>query len=54
MTNLRHYHVELLYVIIDMQLQELNNRFTESNTELLLCMSYLSPLILLLLSTSKN
>ena len=26
-----------------MQLQELNNRFTDSNTELLLCVSYLSP-----------
>ena len=42
-TNLHHYRVELFYVIIDMQLQELNNRFTDSNTELLLCVSYLSP-----------
>ena len=43
MKNLRYYRVELFYAIIDMQLQELNNRFTESNTELLLCMSCLSP-----------
>ena len=35
-TNL-HYQVELFYVVIDMQLQELNSRFTEVNTELLLC-----------------
>ncbi|KAL4615757.1 hypothetical protein ACB092_07G150100 [Castanea dentata] len=26
-TNLHHYHVELFYIVIDMQLQELNNRF---------------------------
>ena len=37
MTNLHYYCVELFYAIIDMQLQELNNRFTKSNTELLLC-----------------
>jgi hypothetical protein len=43
MTNLHYYRVELFYAIIDMQLQELNNRFTESNIELLLCVSYLSP-----------
>ena len=43
MKNLLYYRVELFYAIIDMQLQELNNRFTESNTELLLCMSCLSP-----------
>jgi hypothetical protein len=43
MTNLHYYCVELFYAIIDMQLQELNNRFTESNTELLLCVSCLSP-----------
>ena len=43
MTNLHYYRVELFYAIIDMQLQELNNRFTESNTELLLCVSCLSP-----------
>ena len=36
-TNLHHYHIELFYTIIDMQLQELNNRFSEANTNLLLC-----------------
>ena len=42
-TNLHHYRVELLYTVIDMQLQELNNYFTELNTELLLCLTCLSP-----------
>ena len=32
-TNLHHYRVELFCTIIDMQLQELNNRFSEANTE---------------------
>ena len=43
MTNLHYYRVELFYAIIDMQLKKLNNRFTESNIELLLCVSCLSP-----------
>ena len=42
-TNLHHYRVELFCTILDMQLQELNNRFNKTNTELLLCLSYLSP-----------
>ena len=42
-TNLHYYRVELFYAIIDMQLKKLNNRFTESNIELLLCVSCLSP-----------
>ena len=33
-TNLHHYRVELFYTVIDMQLQELNNRFSEANTEI--------------------
>ncbi|XP_028551808.1 zinc finger MYM-type protein 1-like [Dendrobium catenatum] len=41
-TNLHHYRVEFFYTIIDMQLQELNNRFSEASTELLLCMSCLN------------
>ena len=41
-TNMHHYRVELLYTVIDMQLQELNNRFTEASTELLLCVACLS------------
>ena len=43
MTNLYHYRIKLFYVIIDMQLQELNNNFIESNTKLFLCVSCLSP-----------
>ena len=42
-TNLHHYRVELFYTVIDMQLQELNNRFSEANTDLLLCMACLNP-----------
>jgi hypothetical protein len=45
-TNIHYYHVELFYTVIYMQLmqlQELNNRFLEENTELLLCMACLNP-----------
>ena len=42
-TNLHHYRVELFYTAIDMQLQELNNHFSEVNTDLLLCMACLNP-----------
>ncbi|XP_020685559.1 uncharacterized protein LOC110101808 [Dendrobium catenatum] len=42
-TNLYHYHVDSFYTVVDMQLQELNNRFSESSAELLLCMPYLNP-----------
>ena len=42
-TNLHHYRVELFYIVIDLQLHELNNRFSEANTDLLLCMAYLNP-----------
>ncbi|XP_077252690.1 uncharacterized protein LOC143892109 [Tasmannia lanceolata] len=31
-TNLHHYCADLYYSVIDMQLQELNNRFDETNT----------------------
>ena len=41
-TNLHHYCVELFYTVIDMQLQELNNHFSEANTDLLLCMACLN------------
>ena len=43
MTNLHRFRVELFYLAIDMQLQELNDRFTEANTELLLCVACLYP-----------
>ncbi|KAF8411895.1 hypothetical protein HHK36_004453 [Tetracentron sinense] len=42
-TNLHHYLAELFYTIIDMQIQELNNYFTEVTTELLLCVACLNP-----------
>ncbi|XP_008227730.1 PREDICTED: zinc finger MYM-type protein 1-like [Prunus mume] len=42
-TNRHYYHVDLFLTIIDKQLVELNNCFTEVNTELLLCMACLSP-----------
>ena len=34
---------EIFYTVTDMQLQELNNRFSEANTDLLLCMACLNP-----------
>ncbi|EOA25185.1 hypothetical protein CARUB_v10018496mg [Capsella rubella] len=43
-TNLHHYKVNCFYTIIDLQLQEFNDRFTEVNTDLLICMASLSPL----------
>ena len=42
-TNLHNYRVELFYTVIDMQLQELDNCFSEANIGLLLCMSCLNP-----------
>ncbi|XP_028085988.1 zinc finger MYM-type protein 1-like [Camellia sinensis] len=42
-TNLNYYRAELFYTVLDMQIQELNARFTESNTELLLCVACLNP-----------
>ena len=43
MKNSHHYHVELYYTFIDMQLQELNSRFNKVSFELLLCVVCLSP-----------
>ncbi|CAL1383726.1 unnamed protein product [Linum trigynum] len=42
-TNLHHYKVELFYTAVDMQLQELNTRFDEINTDLLCCVACLNP-----------
>ena len=42
-TNLHRYRVELFYTVLDMQLQELNNRFNESNTVLHICLACLCP-----------
>ncbi|CAA0259060.1 unnamed protein product [Arabidopsis thaliana] len=43
-TNLHHYKVDCFYTVLDMQLQEFNDRFDELNSELLICMSSLSPI----------
>ncbi|XP_024460939.2 uncharacterized protein LOC18094528 [Populus trichocarpa] len=42
-TNLHHFRYELFNNIIDMQLTELDDRFTETSTELLLCVACLNP-----------
>jgi hypothetical protein len=42
-SNLHHFQVEVFYQVIDRQLQELNNRFTEVNSELLICVASLNP-----------
>ncbi|XP_025677429.1 uncharacterized protein [Arachis hypogaea] len=42
-SNLHYFQVELFYQVVDRQLQELNNRFTEINAELLLCIACLNP-----------
>ena len=52
--NLHHFQVEIFYQVIDIQLQELNNRFIEANIELLLCVACLSPWSHLSLLISKN
>ncbi|CAN6562598.1 unnamed protein product [Malus baccata var. baccata] len=41
-TNFHYYLVDLYFQVLDMQLKELNDRFNEVNTELLLCMACLS------------
>ncbi|GJV49000.1 zinc finger MYM-type protein 1-like protein [Tanacetum coccineum] len=43
MTNDHHFRVEVFYMIIDLQLQELNTRFNEISTSLLICTASLSP-----------
>ncbi|BBH09012.1 TTF-type zinc finger protein with HAT dimerisation domain, partial [Prunus dulcis] len=42
-THLHHYRVDIFIQIIEWQLAELNRRFSEVNTELLLCLTCLSP-----------
>nr|KAJ0205966.1 hypothetical protein LSAT_V11C500265010 [Lactuca sativa] len=41
--NLHHHHVDVFKAVIDMQLQELNCRFNEAKTKLLLCITFLYP-----------
>ena len=42
-TNLHHFRYELFNNIIDMQLTELDDRFTKTSTKLLLCVVCLNP-----------
>jgi hypothetical protein len=42
-THLHRYKVDIFCVIIDTQLQELNGRFDEINSEFLLCVACLNP-----------
>ena len=42
-TNLHYYRIKLFYTVIDLQFQELNNRFLEANTNLLIYMACLNP-----------
>ncbi|XP_071718979.1 uncharacterized protein [Rutidosis leptorrhynchoides] len=42
-SSLHHYKVDVFYMVIDMQLRELNNRFNEVNTTLLISMASLNP-----------
>ncbi|ESR41212.1 hypothetical protein CICLE_v10027276mg [Citrus x clementina] len=42
-TNIHHYRIDLFCTILDMQLQELNSRFNEINTKLLMCLACLCP-----------
>jgi hypothetical protein len=41
--NEHHYRVGCFFVVLDLLGEEFNNRFNEVNSELLLCMSALSP-----------
>ncbi|KAL5544854.1 hypothetical protein UlMin_008638 [Ulmus minor] len=42
-TNLHHFRVDIFYSVINTQLQELNYRFNEVNTDLLFCVACLCP-----------
>ena len=42
-SNLHHFRVDVFLKVIDLQLQEINSRFNEVNTELLIGMACLCP-----------
>ncbi|KAK4258240.1 hypothetical protein QN277_007712 [Acacia crassicarpa] len=42
-THLHHFKVDIFYAMIDTQLQELNDRFSEVSSNLLECMACLNP-----------
>uniref|UniRef100_A0A7N0UR35 HAT C-terminal dimerisation domain-containing protein n=1 Tax=Kalanchoe fedtschenkoi TaxID=63787 RepID=A0A7N0UR35_KALFE len=41
--NIHRFRVEMFLSVIDLQIQQLNNRFDEVNMELLICMACLNP-----------
>jgi hypothetical protein len=41
---MHRFHVDMFLSVTDRQLQEINKRFDEVNTNLLLCMAAFSPL----------
>ncbi|XP_057248213.1 uncharacterized protein LOC130590198 [Beta vulgaris subsp. vulgaris] len=43
-SNLHRYRAEIFYATIDFLLQEINNRFDEETTDILLCVASLSPI----------
>ncbi|CAM8986703.1 unnamed protein product [Rhodiola kirilowii] len=43
-TNIQHLQVDCFYTVLDLILQEFNDRFNEVNSELLICMASLSPI----------
>ncbi|XP_076895994.1 uncharacterized protein LOC143548798 [Bidens hawaiensis] len=42
-TYLHHFHVDIFYQVVDLLLNEMNERFTKSKTELLTCIACLDP-----------
>lgn len=42
-TNLHYYRAEIFYVVVDKICAEMNHRFSEATTELLICFSCLDP-----------
>ena len=42
-TNEHYYRIDVFYTIVDMQMQELNSRFSEATTDLLLGVACLNP-----------
>ncbi|RID62925.1 hypothetical protein BRARA_E01964 [Brassica rapa] len=43
-SNMHHYKVNCFCTVLDLQIQEFNDRFTEVTTDLLICMAALSPI----------
>jgi hypothetical protein len=42
-TNLHHYRAEIFYVVLDKICNEMDHRFSEASSEVLLCFSCLDP-----------